>query len=118
MNTIKGTMEKRSNHHLSFEKNKINRIVNENPIHYNRHLDIDYSFSQLMRYVDVYTAIGKEARSTIPLPAIQIGGSLSPEKNLTSSTTKSRLEKLPLPCPNPDRQYGGSTKCPEEHLLG
>ena len=36
-------MESRLNHHLSFEKNRVNRSVNVNPVYYNRHQDLDFS---------------------------------------------------------------------------
>jgi hypothetical protein len=47
--TIQGKMEKRKSHHISLDKNKSSRIVNEHPIFYNRHEDIDYSHSKLMQ---------------------------------------------------------------------
>lgn len=50
VNTIDGRIKGKSNHHLSFDKNKIQRINNEYPIHYNRHEDIDFSHVKMMRY--------------------------------------------------------------------
>lgn len=51
VNTIQGKMVRRANHHLSFEKNRVGRINNENPIYYDRNQDLDFSFSQIMRYL-------------------------------------------------------------------
>jgi hypothetical protein len=47
--TIQGRMERRLNHHIAFDKDRSHRIVNENPIFYNRHQDIDFSHSKLMQ---------------------------------------------------------------------
>jgi hypothetical protein len=48
-NTIEGRMASRSNNHIAFEKQTINRPPNENPIHYNRNEDLNFSYSQVMR---------------------------------------------------------------------
>ena len=45
VNTIQGKVNHRLNHHIAFDKHKVNRSVNQNPIYYNRHQDLDFSFS-------------------------------------------------------------------------
>lgn len=44
-NTIEGRMKQCSNHHLSFQKNRVNRSVNERAIYYNRDTNIDLTRS-------------------------------------------------------------------------
>jgi hypothetical protein len=47
-NTIQGRMERKSNLHLSLEKNRVGRLVNVNPVQYNHNKDIDISHRRLM----------------------------------------------------------------------
>jgi hypothetical protein len=47
-NTIEGKMARRSNHHLSFEKSRVERSLNENPVFYDRRRDIDLTRSEVV----------------------------------------------------------------------
>lgn len=79
--TIQGKMEKRLNHHISFDKNKSSRIINQNPIFYNRHEDIDYSHSKLMQYYSPYLAHEGRWPASTPSAATPKDVSSSPKKN-------------------------------------
>lgn len=84
-------MESRRNHHISFDKNSSIRIINENPIFYNRHRDIDFSHSKLMQYQRYYSGREGQWRHYITSAATHNAGSLS----LSLSLTKCSILILP-----------------------
>ena len=113
VNTIQGRMENRLNHHISFDKNKLDRSVNLNPIYYNRHKDLDMEFSQVLKYHSLYSAQEKKSESNIHLPLTLKEESFSPEMNLINSMTKIIQGKWHL-LENQGKQWEGSRRWLEE----
>lgn len=49
--TLSGRVQNRSGHHLSLHKNRVSRIINENPVYYDRNRSIDMTKSEILQYL-------------------------------------------------------------------